>query len=283
MKKYLMLFIIFLLSSFIDLKAQEEASNSDSLEIFLIDSYVTPETPNRFILSFITSRRCQSKVMLQNKYEFKISENFSEDHKTSIDISALKFDSSFIPFVIIVKDSLGNEIQSEKYDVSLGNEQKQEVVEKSNYLFMCCLGGVIFGFPSPTLVVQKDKQYFSLTKEIPIFSIRAFNSRYPIGYFAVEYSYIFNAETRNYFRAGYKHVFEIPYLEYISPGINWFTNFKGFNGISPEISIGLVKFYDVFTVYTKYRYNLKPNDKSRDFHEITVGLYSSFFSLNLNF
>lgn len=272
--------MIIILYSFNYLAAQD--ADSDSTEIFLIDSYVTPETPNMFILSFITSRPCRSKVVLDNKYNYNVSENLAEEHKISIDISSLKFDSLYIPFIIEVKDSIGNESRSELYDVALPGAQKP-MVEKTNYLFMCCLGGVIFGFPSPTLVLTKDKQYFALTKEIPIFSFRKFTARYPIGYFTIEYSYIFNAETRNYFRLGYKHVFEIPVLEYISPGVNWFTNFKGFNGISPEVSIGIVKFYDVFTVYAKYRYNFKPNDKSRDFHEITVGLYSSFFSLNLNF
>jgi hypothetical protein len=281
MKKFLVFSFIIFISSSITLHLQEAAS--DSTEIFLIDSYVTPETPNTFVLSFITSKPCISKVILQDKYEFKISEKLSEDHKAAIDITTLKFDSTFIPFIIIVKDSLGKENRSEKYDVAISNEQNQKIVSQSNYLFMCCLGGVIFGFPSPTLVLSEEKHYFSLTKEIPIFSFHAFNSRYPVGYFAIEYSYVFNAEIRNYFRAGYKHVFEIPYLEYISPGINWFTNFKGFNGISPELSIGLVKFYDVFTFYTKYRYNFKPNDKTGDFHEITIGLYSSFFSFNLNF
>jgi|WetSurMetagenome_2_1015567.scaffolds.fasta_scaffold259552_2 hypothetical protein len=279
MKKYLSLLVFILVSSLGNLLAQQEA---DSTEIFLIDSYVTPETPNSFILSFITSQPCVSKVILQNKYEYEVSGKYAEEHKASIDVSSLKFDSTYIPFIIIVKDSSGKESRSEKYDVALPSAQKP-MVEKSNYLFMCCLGGVIFGFPSPTLVIANEKKYFGLTKEIPVFSFHAFNSRYPIGYFTVEYSYIFNAETRNYFRTGYKHVFEIPYLEYISPGLNWFTNFKGFNGISPEVSVGIVKFYDVFTVYAKYRYNFKPNDKSRDFHEITVGLYSSFFSLNLNF
>ena len=280
MKKYLILSLVFILYLVINLKAQDV--NSDSTEIFLIDSYVTPETPNKFILSFITSKPCKSKVILDNKYNFDVNETLAEEHKASIDVSSLEFDSLYIPFIIIVKDSLGKESRSELYDVALPGAQKP-MVEKTNYLFMCCLGGVIFGFPSPTLVLAKDKQYFALTKEIPIFSFRKLTARYPIGYFTVEYSYIFNAETRNYFRLGYKHVFEIPFLEYISPGVNWFTNFKGFNGISPEVSIGIVKFYDVFTVYTKYRYNFKPNDKSKDFHEITVGLYSSFFSLNLNF
>ena len=280
MKKYLFFLLIMSLAYFNKSAAQE--IEPDSTEIFLIDSYVTPEMPYKFILTFITSKPCRSKVVLENKYDFNVSENLTEEHKISINISDLKFDSLDIPFEILVTDSLGNISHSELYDVALPGAQKL-LTEKTNYLFTCCLGAVIFGFPSPTLVLAKDKRYFALTKEIPIFSFRKLTARYPLGYFTVEYSYIFNAQIRNFFRMGYKQVFEIPYLEYISPGVNWFTNFNGFNGISPEVSIGIVKFYDVFTVYTKYRYNFKPNDKSRDFHEITVGLYSSFFSLNLNF
>jgi len=280
MKKIFWFTLIFVFSYISPVFGQEE-NYTDSIEVFLIDSYVTAEPPYKFILSFVTSAPSQSKIILQDKYEFNVEGNYSEDHKVEIDIAKLKFDSTTVPFIIVVKDSLGKQNLSERFEVVLPGEQENNIEEKSNYLFMCCLGGVIFGFPSPTMVITKEEQYFSLTKEIPIFSFQKFNSRYPFGYFSVEYSYIFNAPTRNFMRLGYKQLLEVPVFEYVTAGANWFTNFKGFNGISPELSIGWVKFYDVFTLYTKYRYNFKPNEKGSEFHEITIGLYSSFFSLNL--
>jgi hypothetical protein len=86
---------------------------------------------------------------------------------------------------------------------------------------------------------------------------------------------------RNYFRIGYKHLIDIPGIEYVSPGINGFTNFQGFNGISPEVSLGLFKILNTFTLYTRYRYNAKPGDSGSGFHEISIGLYSGFFAIYL--
>jgi hypothetical protein len=91
MKKYLFFLLILILACFGKIPAQEPLS--DSTEIFLIDSYVTPETPNMFVLSFITSKPCRSRVVLENKYNFNVSDNLAEEHKISIDISSLKFDS----------------------------------------------------------------------------------------------------------------------------------------------------------------------------------------------
>jgi hypothetical protein len=86
----------------------------------------------------------------------------------------------------------------------------------------------------------------------------------------------------NYLRTGYKQIFEPGFIEYVSPGVKVFTNFAGNNGISPEISFGLFRMLDSFTVYARYRYNIKPGDSSANFNEISIGLYSSFFSLYLN-
>jgi len=278
------IFLILLLSviSFCTGYAQEESTEADSIEVFLIDSYVTPETPHKFILSFFTSRSCRSMLILDKKYEYTISDEFSEDHKAEIDVSGLEFDSTRAPFIIMVEDSLGNRNRSERYDVALPGEYQPRVSQTPNLLLMCCLGGIIFGLPSPTYVIMQDKNYFSLTKEIPILSFYKSSYKYPISYISVEYAHIFDAPRKNFFRAGYKHIFEIPYIRYVSAGANWFTDFKGFNGISPEVSLGLFTLYDVFTVYTKYRYNYEPNQTGADFHELSIGLYSGFFTFTVN-
>jgi hypothetical protein len=102
--------------------------------------------------------------------------------------------------------------------------------------------------------------------------------KYPSGYIAAEYSHIFGAPQKNFLRLGYKHIMEIPGIEYVSPGLNVFTNFSGFNGVSPELSVGLFKIFNTFTVYTRYRFNFKPGETESNFHEFSIGLYSSFFS-----
>jgi hypothetical protein len=71
------------------------------------------------------------------------------------------------------------------------------------------------------------------------------------------------------------------YLKYLSPGVSLYTNFLGNNGVAIEFSAGLFTIVDTFTLYARYRYNLKPGDSSGNFHEMSFGLYSGFFSFYL--
>ena len=267
------LFLIFLcVTGF----AQNDFIEDDSVEVYVIDSFIPPDNPNVFNLSFFTSKPATSKVILDDKYEFNISEQATESHKIKIDISELEFKSKYVPFVILVEDSLGNTYLSDKFEFELQKEIRLE--GDSNFLLLCLFGGIVFLLPSPVYVVTENDNYFSLTKEISLFTFRG-SFKYPSGYIAAEYSHIFNSPYKNFLRLGYKHLVETPVLEYISPGINGFTNFKGFNGISPELSIGWIKIFNTFTVYTRYRYNFKPGESGSNFHELSLGLYSGFFSI----
>ena len=267
------LFLIFLcVTGF----AQNDFIEDDSVEVYVIDSFIPPDNPNVFNLSFFTSKPAKSKVILDDKYEFNISEQATESHKIKIDISKLEFKSKYVPFVILVEDSLGNTYLSDKFEFELQKEIRLE--GDSNFLLLCLFGGIVFLLPSPVYVVTENDNYFSLTKEISLFTFRG-SFKYPSGYIAAEYSHIFNSPYKNFLRLGYKHLVETPVLEYISPGINGFTNFKGFNGISPELSIGWIKIFNTFTVYTRYRYNFKPGESGSNFHELSLGLYSGFFSI----
>ena len=267
------LFLIFLcVTGF----AQNDFIEDDSVEVYVIDSFIPPDNPNVFNLSFFTSKPAKSKVILDDKYEFNISEQATESHKIKIDISKLEFKSKYVPFVILVEDSLGNTYLSDKFEFELQKEIQLE--GDSNFLLLCLFGGIVFLLPSPVYVVTENDNYFSLTKEISLFTFRG-SFKYPSGYIAAEYSHIFNSPYKNFLRLGYKHLVETPVLEYISPGINGFTNFKGFNGISPELSIGWIKIFNTFTVYTRYRYNFKPGESGSNFHELSLGLYSGFFSI----
>lgn len=268
----LLLILLTLLGFNSILLSQEE----NLVEVFLIDAYVKLEVPDRFILSFFTSEEVKSKVLINDEFEFVVSDMFSDKVTASIDISNMKFKNKTVPFVIITEDQSGKIERSEVYDFELPFEPKIE--NESNFLLLCLFGGVVFAVPNPVFVIDGDQNYFSLTKEIPLITFRSKGFNYPSGYLGIEYSYIFNAENRKYFRFGYKHFFEVKPFEYISPGMNFTTNFDGYNGISPEFSIGLFEIENTFTIYTRYRYNLKPGSSSKVFHEFSIGLYSSFFS-----
>jgi hypothetical protein len=255
-------------------------NDSDSIEVYLIDAYVKPEPPNEFILSFFTSDLCKSKVLIDGRYEYPVSDDLVDMHKTKIEISSLRFNDKFVTFVIITEDSSGNRFTSELLDFDLPYEP--EISQGSDFLQLCLFGGAVFLLPYPNLVIQNGKTFFSLTKEISIVSFRSRSLHYPSGYLSIEFSHIFEANTRNYLRAGYKHIYELPHIRYVSPGVTLHTNFLGNNGIGIELSFGLLTIVDSFTLYTRYRYNIKPGDSSVNFSEISLGLYSGFFSIYLD-
>lgn len=250
----------------------------DENEIFLIDNFVTPEEPHLFKLSFFTSLPSKSKLVLDKTFEKNVTDEYSEDHKLEVLISEFEFNNDTIPFVIIAVDSLGRETISEVYEIEIPYEPQLE--EGSNFLLLCLFSGVVFGLPSPGISFTDDQLWYSLNKEIPLVSIRG-GLNYPLGYFAMEYSHTFDAPHRNIMRFGYKHMIELPLLKYLSPGVNFFTNYNGFNGISPEVSLGWFKIYNTFTVYSRYRFNVQPGNLGPEFHEFYIGLYSSFFSIYL--
>lgn len=273
-----MKFLIFLVIglSVTSVFAQSEA---DSIEVYLIDAYVQPEPPQKFILSFFTSDIAKSVVLIDGRYSYPVSNEFTDMHKTQIDMVDMKFNEKIVPFVIITENENGKTFTSESFDFDLPFEP--EIIGGSNIVQLCLFGGSIFLLPYPNYVIQNGQNYFSLTKEIPIISFRSSNLNYPAGFLSLEYSYIFDAETNNYLRAGYKKIFELQYLKYLSPGVTLYTNFLGNNGVGLELSAGLFTIVDTFTLYARYRYNLKPGDSSDNFHEMSLGLYSGFFSYYL--
>jgi hypothetical protein len=278
MKNSIPAIIIFLIILGINsTKAQDETIEGDSIEVYLIDSYITPELPHKFILSFFTSADCKSKVLIENKYEYPVSKELTSNHKTEIDLTDIKLKGKSFAFVVITEDSTGKQFRSENFSVDLPYEPKIE--GESNFLFLCLFGGIVFLVPEPTMIMKKNISSFSLTKEIPVISIRGSGFEFPMGYFSVEYSYIFNNDVRKIFRVGYKQLMVVPFIKYVSPGINFSTNFDGYNYVSPEFSIGWFKILNTFVIYTRARYNFIPGSKGKDFGELSLGLYSSFFSI----
>ena len=278
MRKYVFL-VLSILQATSSIYAQIDTTQQIEQEIFLIDAYVKPEPPFTFILTFYTSESCLSNVLIDGKYDYAVSNAYNEVHSAKIDISKLKFQNKNVPFIIQTVDSLGNKLTSEEYDFDLPYEPT--ITEGSTLWTLCLFAGSVFLLPAPGCVINSDYAYFSLTKEIPIISFRSKSRNYPSSYLAFEYTYIFNSVSKNYLRFGYKRIFEINYLEYISPGITVYTNFLGQNGFSPELSVGLFTMFETFTVYTRYRYNIVPDNSKVNFQEINLGLYTRFFSIYL--
>ncbi len=267
--------ILFILFFSVTIFAQDDFTEGDSIEVYIIDSFIPPDNPNVFNLSFFTSKPAKSKVILDGEYELPVSDTLTEEHKIQVDLTKINFKSKIISYLILVEDETGKINEGDKSEFELQDEIKME--EESNFILLCLFGGTVFLIPNPVMVITEEENYFSLTKEIALLTFRG-SFRYPAGYIAAEYSYIFKASQKNFLRLGYKHFIEVPGIEYILPGLNGFTNFNGFNGISPEFSIGWFKIFNTFTVYTRYRFNFKPGETGSNFHEISLGLYSSFFS-----
>ena len=249
---------------------------TDSIEVYLIDAYCTRELPYTFKLSFYTSDICKSKVILEDEYEFVVSDELTDMHKADIDISNLSFEDQLINFIIISETEDSRIYQSEKFDFDLPYEP--QIKEGSDLFTLCLFGSAIFLLPYPGYVSDGESSYFSLTKEIPVLSFRSKSLNYPAGYLSLEYTYVFNADDPSYLRVGYKRLFEVSSIEYISPGISFYSDFNINQGISPEISLGLFIVEETFTFYARYRYNFALHNSGTNFQEFYIGLYSAFFS-----
>lgn len=279
MKKILFL-LIFSAVLFSDCFASSISIEGDSTEIYLLDSYIAPEKPNIFVLSFITSNPAKAKLYIDNKYEFTITDTLAENHKAKIDLAEYDFSKKTVPFYIIAVDSSGNKSKSDVFDLDFPKQIKMQ--KESNFLLFGVFFGIQFLLPAPGSVNMNNAGYFEITKEIPLISFRSSNINYPSGYVAIEYSHIYHADASNFFRLGYKHIFATPFLKYISPGADLFTNFDGYNGYSLEVSIGMFDLLKTFTVYTRYRFNSQPSGSNRNFQELSLGIFSNYFSFHIN-
>lgn len=272
MKNILIIFVLTVVSVY---------SQSSPIQIFVIESFVKDEKPEKYILSFYTTDSCKSNIKLDSKYDYKVSENFDINHKIEINLTEIVFDSSKFSIEIFINDKNGFVKNSNKYYELNPFYDSTKVEENENLLLTCCFGGVVFGLPSPGISLIDGKSFYSLSKEIPIYSWYGFSFNYPSFYIGLEYSYLFESPKKNFVRLGVKNISELPIIEYISPGISVFSDFLGYNGISFETSLGLFKIADVFTVYSKYRFSTNFINNSTDLHEILIGLYGNFFSLNI--
>ena len=69
---------LILISFLFSFAAVRLCAQTDSIEINIIDNYVTPETPYNFVLSFFTSEKTKSKILIDNKYDYVVSGTFTD-------------------------------------------------------------------------------------------------------------------------------------------------------------------------------------------------------------
>ncbi len=279
MKKFLAIIFLVLLTSASFLFSQDE----ENIEIYIIDSYITPEPPYIFNLTFFTTDSVRSRIIFENNDAYIISEKPKIEHKFEMDVAKLKIPDNCISYKIEIIDRNENKISTQQYEV----EFPHNIVMKDrnlNLLQVCCFGGVIFGVPSLVYLRYDGADYFGLSKEVPLFSFYSRGYNYPFGYVGVEYTYVFNRNkvdlSRDFLRLGYKQIIQLPGIEYLSIGISYFNDFKGTYGFSPELSFGIFRIENVFTFYGRYRYTSGISGREYCLNEYSLGIYSNFFSIN---
>lgn len=275
MKKIIILFIVIVSSVF----SQEEQENIP-VDIFIIDSYITQEKPHKLILSFSTSDSCKSFVKINKLNSYQISNEYTDLHKIEIEINEKDFISNVITYQINLTTKENKNYISENYFVELPEDILLKEAKEFDYTQLC-IGGIVFAIPTFEYAFIDGKEYFGLSKEIPLYNFYGKGYNYPQGFISFEYSHYLKAERKNILRFGYKHLFQPKEIKYISTGISYLSNLKGYNGVSFEFSLGLFQIKNVFTFFTRYRYNLLLQKDAKDFYEFSIGLYSNFFSLNL--
>ena len=262
------------------------AAQADSIEVFIIESFVSPENPGVLQLTFNTSVPCKSKVLIANKYLIPVADTITDTHKKDIDISKYYFDSTNSTFKAILTDSTGHTNESDIFEINLPVEdQGQPVESKSASWTSCFTGGITYLIPNITMNLRGENSklvnYWGLSKEFPLLCHYQGGYNFPKSFLSAEYSYVFKFEHKNFIRLGYKFLYETGFGEYVVLGLDGFSDFRGFNGVSPEITWGIIPVRDVFTLYIRYRYNTDFRSPRTEFSEVSLGLYSWFFSAHL--
>ncbi|MCX7875956.1 MAG: hypothetical protein N2321_07305 [Melioribacteraceae bacterium] len=275
MKK--LLFILLL--SFFSKSFAQEITENPNVDIFIIDSYITQEKPHKFFLSFSTSDSCKSTLKLNKLKNFIVSKENNDLHKIEIELNENDFIAEVITYQITLTMKNNSSFTSENYFVELPQDIIIKEVKNFDYTKMC-IGGLVFAIPTFDYAFINGKEFLGLSKEIPLYNFYGNGYNYPQNYFSFEYSHYLKAETKNIIRFHLKHLILPSEIKYISAGLSYFSNLKGYNGIGFELSLGLFQIENVFTFFTKYRYNLQPIKNRKEFYEFSVGLYSNFFSLN---
>lgn len=272
-----------------DVEIMEDST--ETVEVYLIDNYVKSENEKILVLSWMTNIPVKSKLEIQNVGVFDVSDTLTDFHQAKIDLNKFTFTKEENYFKIVSELEDGTKVESDEYsftvplEISPQAETKQIQTSSSYYLYNFLAGITLWLLPSPSIAIENNNARFALIKDLPIVSIGSSSAykTFPYVYFYAGYSHIFNGNFKNAFRLGGKYLYELKDLKhFISLGLGGFTNFKGFVGISSEIGFSFLKVLNTFEMYASYSYNYLPSQKSK-YHFISLGLFTSSFSINLNY
>ena len=183
-----------------------------------------------------------------------------------------------ISFVIMT--ALNNSINSQTFYHSLSEYETHRLsirkAQASTFPIAIGLAAVLY-LINPIIVYEDRKLYAGLTKEFSIGWGKIGEHRT-----ALEYSFIFGGNIRNYIRASYKYDFLLSGIEpshmlqgtqTLSVGGGWFTDFNG-SGAFPEITYGysLRNHALLFYPHVKIRHTFMFNKDKSDNTDISFGL-----------
>ncbi|NUN07632.1 MAG: hypothetical protein HUU54_00475 [Ignavibacteriaceae bacterium] len=260
--------------------AQTDDFDTDSVEVILIEAYVTQDDPDHLILSFFTSEPVKSRLLFGKGEEMTVNGSFVDNHKVKLNISGVKSDTTFLEFVVLVEREDGTGNSSEVFEVELPRREIVQLAQESGALTGCLIGGMVYMIPGVVHYYEAGESYFGIDKELPVISYFRGGYNYPVGYLALEYIHLPKAVTKNFVSITANGILEFKPVEYLSAGIGYTTDFRKSNSLTLDVSVGLFRVLNVFTFYVENRFGYYPSAKS-GYSQQSIGLFSSFFSIQL--
>ncbi len=259
---------------------QNEEEIQDSVEVILIEAFISPEKPSQMVISFFTSEPVRSKLVFDSGEIFVVTDSLLDNHKASFDISSLRPDTTFLKFTVLVEKEDGISNHSEVFEVELPRKELTELARDNTALTGCLIGGAVYLVPGFVHHYESGKSYAGFNKEFPVISFFRGGYNYPIAYLAAEYSHIPKMARKNFYSVNANLILETKYIEYISAGAGYLTDFGNIRSVNLDVSVGLFKLFNVFTVYAKTRLGF-PTGSGNSFSQQSIGLFSSFFSIQI--
>lgn len=277
MKYYLLLFIMLLSYG---VNAQTGDFETDSVEVILIEAYVTQDDPDHLILSFFTSEPVRSSLRFSKGEMMDVNSNFVDNHKVKLNISGVRTDTTYLEFIVLVEREDGAGNSSEVFEVELPKREIIRLAQESGALTGCLIGGMVYMIPGVIHYYGSGNSYFGIDKELPVISYFRGGYNYPVGYLALEYIHLPKAVTKNQVAITANGILEFKPVEYLSGGIGYTTDFRKSNSLTIDVSVGLFRILNVFTFYVENRFGYYPSSKT-GYTQQSIGLFSSFFSIQL--
>lgn len=272
--KPISVFLFLLLVSSTTFGLSFRSEEGDSIEVILIEAYSPKESPGKMVLTFFTSEPVKAEVIFSNK-TVPLGTEFNESYSTTLEISDIPVTEGMIVFYIRVQGESGQINLSEQFDiVAEGNT----TISGGADLTGCLIGSAVYAIPAVYYNFHRDSSGLGFGKEFPLISFFSGGYNYPNGFIAFEYTYTDVNDIKSRYNFGYKQIIEVPYINYVSLGFSFSTDFRGGNAVLPEASLGLFRIMNVFTLYVRGSHYVFPGDKDKNMTQFSLGLFSAFFS-----